>query len=79
MAPVGLRCPAQKSCEVSLLDAIHSKGGKLGRGQEVGGPRRIERGADLMEGDPVCLTNVYRIVEGDPSGRLIVGEWGLLF
>ena len=64
VAPVGLRCPAQKSCEVSLLDAIHSKGGKLGRGQEVGGPRRIGRGGDLMEGDPVCLTIVYRIVEG---------------
>ena len=68
MAPVGLRRPAQKSCEVSLLDAIHSKGGKLGRGQEVGGPRRIGRGRDLMEGDPVCLTIVYRIVEGGLGG-----------
>ena len=28
------------------------------------GPRRIGRGGDLMEGDPVCLTIVYRIVEG---------------
>ena len=73
VAAVGLRHPAQKSCEVSLLDAIHSKGGKLGRGQEVGGPRRIGRGGDLMEGDPVCLTIVCRIVEGDPSSRLIVG------
>ena len=26
-----------------------------------------------MEGDPVCLTIIYRIAEGDPSSRLIVG------
>lgn len=58
MAPVGLRCPAQrKSCEVSLLDAIHSKGGKTGErgGQEVGGQEELRGGADLMEGTLFAL------------------------